>query len=120
MKNNLRSVISAALTIMAMLVMPSLSNARHGGGDHELGHGGGQGRFCSAVASKFQQDLRACWTRNSQGCVQYFTRKDVMSDRDFHTCKQELYTTCVKTCYSVWGFNDAACNNSCAIIGKYL
>lgn len=98
------------LLITATLALPSLAQAS------ERRHGG----FCSAVASKFQQDLRGCWRANSQGCVKFFTRTDVMSDQDFHTCKQDLYTTCVATCYSVWGFNDTACNNACAIIGKYL
>lgn len=106
------------ILIAAVHVVPALaddSRVYHG-----EGHGSGYGGFCSYVASKFQQDLRACWRSNSSGCVRFYTRKDVMSDRDFHTCKYDLYTTCVSTCASVWGANDTGCNNSCAIIGKYL
>lgn len=75
---------------------------------------------CNYVASKFSQDLRICWRANSSGCIQYYTRTDVMSDQDFHTCKHELYSACIRTCHSVWGVNDTGCAKGCTIIGKYL
>lgn len=105
------------MKLLLLSLTLALLNIQPASADQSRFYGGG---YCSAVASKFQQDLRSCWQSNSQGCVKYYTRKDVMSDRDFHTCKYDLYTTCVSTCYSVWGTNDTACNNACAIIGKYL
>ncbi len=113
------SRIFSFVAIALWLGFSQLAVASAVGGDR--GHYGiSEGHYCSSVASKFQQDLRACWSRNQAGCIKYFTRKDVMSDTDFHSCKEDLYRSCVSTCYSVWGFNDSGCNNGCAIIGKYL
>ena len=66
---------------------------------------------CNRIASNFSAHLWQCWNSNSQGCIPYYINR--MPASDLQSCRRELHSTCIDTCYSRWGHGDTLCYNGC-------